>query len=68
MTLIECLLISIYIININYYEFNICTSFIILFNYYIITNLINTNEELINTNKELINTNMNLIKILIRIL
>ncbi len=57
MTLIETLLISIYIININYYEFNICTSFLILFNYYKITNLENTNTNLINTNKDFENKN-----------
>ena len=60
MTLIECLLISIYIININYYEFNICTSFLILFNYYIITNLENTNTNLINININLENKNKEL--------
>ena len=49
MTLIEGLLITIYINY--YYDFNICTSFLILFNFYIITNLENTNLE--NTNKNL---------------
>ena len=53
MTLIEGLLISIYIIYINYYEFNICTSFLIIYMVYRNRNIFNINIQLINNNKEL---------------
>jgi hypothetical protein len=44
MTLIETLLITINVIYINYYEFNIYRSFIILLNFYRIIILENTNK------------------------
>jgi hypothetical protein len=58
MTLIETLLITINVIYINYYEFNIYRSFIILLNFYRIITLENTNKQLNITIEYLQNTNV----------